>query len=319
MRRAQVSKRLALDSLTEELRYVEHMLATNPERTTAHIMWQNRFDAIRTEIDNLHTEASPYASVTLIFNGDPVIGSREIRLDFASRALQDYQELVTTIFADKLYELGKKGPVRGKAQSRLYIKEIVHGSMGFILDEVPSNQSGAFPTTLKESVDRLSSLVEIIAGGGADVFESTIQELNPRILSALKRWTRTLRDFRAETKIVDDERQVVLSLDAITDLSERLNEVEITEEVQQEVGSLIGLLPEAGTYEFQLAEEDRVLSGPVGEALREKFASDPTSVKQVLLQGAVAQFKVIRKSKGGTVEREQRVLEVIQTGEVLLP
>ncbi len=313
-----MSKRLALDALTEELGYVEHMLASSPERTTAHIMWQNRLDAIRSEIDSLQVEASPYASVALVFNGDPVIGSREIRLDFASRALQDYQELVTTIFADQLYELGKKGPVRGKAQSRLYIREIVHGSMGFILDEVPNSQSEAFPTTLKESVDKLSSLIEGIAESDVDSFESTIQDLNPRVLSALKRWTKTLKEFRAETRIVDETRQVVLNSEVITILADRLSEVDIAEEFQQEIGSLIGLLPEAGTYEFHLAETDRVLSGPVGEALREKFASDPASVKQVLLQSGVAQFRVIRKSKGGVVEREQRILEGIHTREDLL-
>jgi hypothetical protein len=77
----------------------------------------------------------------VIFDGNPVIGSGDIRLDFTADVLDRYQKLIAIVLASGIdADFPKRGPLPGAEQSRLFIRDIVHGSMGFILEEVAPAQ-----------------------------------------------------------------------------------------------------------------------------------------------------------------------------------
>jgi hypothetical protein len=65
-------------------------------------MWEQRKEALKKEIAGVENDVDNYASVALLFKGQPVKGSEEIRLDFAAKVLENYQSVVATLAASRL-------------------------------------------------------------------------------------------------------------------------------------------------------------------------------------------------------------------------
>ena len=95
---------LSIEALKADRRYVERQLAEvgdNPWATARH-MWQTRLAEIDAQIAALSASSSNYASVALIFDGNPVIGSGDIRLDFTTDALDSYQKIISLALARRM-------------------------------------------------------------------------------------------------------------------------------------------------------------------------------------------------------------------------
>ncbi len=84
---------LSLEALEMDRIYVQRQLAEVNDTPwgTAHIMWRNRLAEIEQKIAEAGLTRSNFASVAIIFDGDPVIGSSDIQLDFTADALDRYQ------------------------------------------------------------------------------------------------------------------------------------------------------------------------------------------------------------------------------------
>lgn len=88
---------LSIEALEADKRYLERQIeaaaaAENPWGT-ARLMWDNRLAAVNQRIAEVAGSASSYATVALIFDGNPVIGAGDIRLDFTTSALECYQKI----------------------------------------------------------------------------------------------------------------------------------------------------------------------------------------------------------------------------------
>src|ERR1700694_1182417 len=94
---------LTLETLRNDLAYVEEQLKHHGDpQDTVRLMWENRREALRDEIARIEETQDNFASVALLFNGEPVLGSEEIRLDFATRALEGYQSILTALFSERI-------------------------------------------------------------------------------------------------------------------------------------------------------------------------------------------------------------------------
>jgi len=299
-------KQLTRKSLAEDLAEVEAMLHARPDQgDTISMLWRNRVEALRQELATVDAAEGSTASVALIFDGLPVVGAEEIRVDFATKALEQYQALVSSIFADVLgADIGAKGRIPHAHQSKLYIRDIVHGSMGFVLDERAPAQPSMLETPLKNSVERATEILAALADPAR--FDQTVDELKPRIVDAVKAWTRTLRKFGAEMKVVADHSELKLDHKAIGDLDDRLNDVQIVEDPHTLAGVLNGVLPEHETFEFTPDEASIALSGTISEALAERYA---VAASEMVQRHGRADFLVVRTFRGGTLKKEQRILQ----------
>jgi hypothetical protein len=307
---------LSIETLEADRRYVERQLAeaNNNPWGTASVMWEARLAEINAQIAALAAVRSNSATVAVIFDGNPVIGSGDIRLDFTTEALDSYQKIVSLALASKIAEeLPQRGPLPGADQSRLFIRDLVRGSMGFILEELAPDQHAMLPTPLKEAVEGATELISALSTVSDDEFERTLGNAQPRLVSAVQKFAKVLYEAGASTRIVGDEQGVALSVDDVGRLSRRLSEVDVTEEMVAVDGVLLGVLPESREFELKPpGEEATAIKGTISEELALKYTADAAFKDRLLLKAVLAQIKVVRTSRNGRVVRERRVLEALE-------
>ena len=304
---------LSMEALEADRRYVERQIAEAGDSPwgTARLMWQSRLADIDQQIAALSAGRSNYASVAVIFDGNPVIGSGDIRLDFTTEALDSYQKVVALALASQNgVELSERGRLPAGDQARLFIRDLVRGSMGFILEELPGQQHEMLPTQLKEAVEDTTQLIANLSAASDAEFEATLAGTQPRLVAAVQKFAKVLFDAGASTRIVGDEQRLALSVDEVGRLSRRLGEVEVTEEVVPVDGVLLGFLPEARKFELKLLEG--TMEGAVSEDLAFKYTSDAAFKERLLLQPVRAQVKFVRTKRNGRLVKERRILEALE-------
>lgn len=304
---------LSMEALEADRRYVERQIAEAGDSPwgTARLMWQSRLADIDQQIAALSAGRSNYASVAVIFDGNPVIGSCDIRLDFTTEALDSYQKVVALALASQNgVELSERGRLPAGDQALLFIRDLVRGSMGFILEELPGQQHEMLPTQLKEAVEDTTQLIANLSAASDAEFEATLAGTQPRLVAAVQKFAKVLFDAGASTRIVGDEQRLALSVDEVGRLSRRLGEVEVTEEVVPVDGVLLGVLPEARKFELKLLEG--TMEGAVSEDLAFKYTSDAAFKERLLLQPVRAQVKFVRTKRNGRLVKERRILEALE-------
>ncbi|MFZ5691762.1 MAG: hypothetical protein ACOY5F_10965 [Pseudomonadota bacterium] len=303
-------KPLSLKALKSDLAFVEKQLSAHPDPfDTVRLMWDQRRKAIKGEIESLEAKPENHARVALLFSGNPVIGSQEIKLDFASKVLDSYQNIIASLASERAgLDLGARGKLPRTFASKLFIRDIVRGSVGFLVEEAEPSQLELVASPLKEAVDEASKVLGDLSAAESKKFDERIQELSPRTISAIKKLAKVLHDAGAETKIVDDDSELSLDDRGTASLYTRLNDVEYAERREELVGFLQGLLPEKRQYEFQV-HEGRMLYGPVSEEFDLRWLGDPHFARSVLFKRVQATFLVASVVRGGVTRREDRILE----------
>lgn len=312
---------LTLEALEADKYFVERELAQADSDPwgTARILWHNRLVAIQRQIAEVGTKRSNYASVALVFDGNPVIGTSNIRVDFSTDALMSYQKLVSARLAEKERDAAGKDaslPNRwrlpGARNTILFIRDLVRGSMGFILEELPE-QAEFLPTRLKDAVESTTELLGKLSKASDDEFQQTVSETEPRVVRAIQKFTEILFEAGASTRISGDEQRLSLSIGDVDRLSKRLKEVVISEEMETIDGVLQGLLPEKLEFEFKKSGENGVtLRGDVADDLARKYSLDPAFVENLLHKPGRARIKVIRTIRNSTMVKELRIMESLE-------
>ncbi|SFI43495.1 hypothetical protein SAMN05216304_102738 [Bosea sp. OK403] len=311
----------ALKILESDKQYVERQLADaqdDPWGTTL-AMWRSRLAEINRQIKTLAAASSSYASVALIFEGNPVISSTDIRVDFTTDALTTFQKLIAARLAEQERQaagdpgaLPKRGRLPGRRNSNLYIRDLVRGSMGFVLEE-RVEQAELLPTKLKAAVESTTELLDRLNSAGDDEFQRIVAESEPRVVQAIQKFTKVLFEAGASTRIAGDQNQLTMGISDVDRLSKRLNEVEITESVETVDGVLQGLLPEKLEFEFKVAgDEGPTIRGDVAEELANKYTLDPAFVERLLHKPGRARIKVVRTSRNGMQTKEQLIMEALE-------
>jgi hypothetical protein len=250
--------------------------------------------------------------VALLFEGGPVRGSEEIKLAFATKMLDQYQSFVGTMAAEKGGAMvAAKGQLPRAFASRLSIRDMLRGSVGFLLQEPSPEQGSLVPTMLKEAVEDATKALNDLANSEAEEFHARVDRLSLRAVNALKKIVKTLTEADAEIKIVGSDGEVDLDRAKIAGLNARLNDREVLESRETAAGMLLGILPDRRQYEFRVGEDGPVIYGPVSEDLDERYLASPDFAASILLKPVTAQFLVITRVRAGQTQTQQRVLERI--------
>jgi hypothetical protein len=306
---------LSLESLENDRKFVEHQRDKAPKDRwgTTKMMWDQRLSEINEKIEEIKSTPGSRASVALIFDGLPVIGQGDIRLDFSTEALSSYQRIISAALASQNDEaIGAKGKVKGESKSKLYIRDIVRGSMGFILEELSPAQSDMFNSPLKNAVEQATLLISDLSRGSNEEFSAKLEATSPRLLGALQKFTKVLRDAGATTKIVGDENRVTLGLEDVSRLAERFSDVVVSEEDAVFDGVLLGILPDAHEFELQLPDGQGTIKGAVTDNLAEKYINDQKFKEQLLLKPVKATIKFTRTFRNETLIKQQISLENLE-------
>lgn len=80
------------------------------------------------------------AKVSLLFSGNAVLGSKGIKIDFLSKVLKPFQELVKTETTKIKYGIvGKRGKTKDINDAELYLTALPTGSFGVQLTQLNKN------------------------------------------------------------------------------------------------------------------------------------------------------------------------------------
>ena len=245
---------LSKRELHDDLAYVEKQLSQYSDPyDTVRFMWELRRADLLGRLEEAAKAVDSHAEVALLFEGGPVVGSQEIRLQFATQLLDSYQTLVAIFAAEKAgAELKARGKLPKAFTSKLFIRDMLRGSVGFLLEEPPPPQASMLPTVLKDAVHEATASLRDLSAASSDSFQSRAETMSPRAMGAVKRISKTLAEAGAAARIVDDEEELSLTSERIATLQSRLNEVEVVELIEELDGVLLGILPDRRQYEFQV-------------------------------------------------------------------
>jgi len=112
-------KKLQLDVLKADLSTVEAMLESRSreEDPISFLQYRSRKTNLEREIAKIGSLLDNHAEIGIFFGGAPVQGSRGINADFAGKALDDIQTLISKRFTGKeIGPLKKTGPVPNAAK-----------------------------------------------------------------------------------------------------------------------------------------------------------------------------------------------------------
>ena len=262
-------KRLDLESLSADRAAVKTMLAALSDKDPiGRLSFEGRLAVIDDEIRRIDSSHERTGSVALLFSGTPVFGSRSIDADFATTVVRSFQDLVAKrIAAEEFGRLGSRGRIPERTASALSIRELVRGSVGFILEE--NSQNGQITDTpIKKAIDEVTAVIEQASAENADAFASTVETLDARLLVSLREFFKTLDDGGASVRIVENDRDAKLDATAVKRARDRVETTEV-EDMDDEIvtGELLGLLPDSRRFEMKLANTFELIKGTVAAGL----------------------------------------------------
>lgn len=266
-------KQLELESLSADREAVKALLAALSDKDPiGRLSFEGRLVAIESEIRQLDASHETTGSVALLFAGDPVFGSRSIDAEFATTIVKSFQDMVAKrISSEEFGRLGTRGRIPERTASALAIKELVRGSVGFILEESTRNEH-LTDTPIKKAIDEVTLVIEQASAENSYAFESTIENLDPRLLVSLREFFRALDDGGASVRIVEDERDANLDANAVRRGRERVETTEVEDlEGETVTGEILGLLLDSRRFEMRLSESGEIIKGTVAAGLAVKW------------------------------------------------
>lgn len=257
--------------ITAELSGIEQLLRSLPEEDAlGRMSLDSRRQQLLEQLESLGAERNTLASTALFFGGKPVIGSRGIQAEFASRVLDDYRDSVINMWASAGGEVASRGPVADQDSARLHVTELLHGSVGFLIEEIDLKALPLFPSPLKQAADAIDDLIVSVAKESDEDFEKGLDQLHPRVFRAVERLIKNLHQAEATIRVVDESHDEALTSQDVDKAYVRLEATSIEEEQFTEDGLLIGLLPYGERFEFR-RQGGQLITGKVSPSLSEMY------------------------------------------------
>ena len=302
---------LTLNRLRDDLANIDLQLSKAEVPFTLRAMLQARKKDLEASII-LEGEADrAVATVALMWGGGAGVGGAGLGVGFLSKALDRFQVFVSNIYAEMIADrVAERGPIRGRDQSRLFIQDVVHGSMGFVLSEEPKEQAEAFSTGMNQALSRALVVIDKSASANADDFERVIDETSPRSIASLTRLTDVFRGSKATVRFASDEIDRQLTSSDVERMFVRLHDVAQVEEPAFISGELRGIFPERAEYEF-VGLDGSISHGRVQPDLIERYLSEPGFRETFIAKRVVAQFRCTTVRRAGQPDRSDYLLEAI--------
>nr|WP_315214132.1 hypothetical protein [uncultured Duganella sp.] len=293
-------KKLQLDALKADLAAVNDLLTSRSraEDPIGFLQYSSRKNSIEREIASIGSAMDNHAELGIFFGGGPVQGSRGINADFAGKALEDIQTLISKHFSGKeIGPLKKTGPLPLNDYSQMLVTDVVRGSFGFVLSEA-GDTIEMIGTPLKDVVDEVSDILSRIGANDEEIFDEAAAQLDERILVTMKQLFQRLDEHGATMRVVQGDRDFLLNRDAVALARSRVKELEISETVVEHTGRLF-MLPDSRRFDLYLNEDGQqvVIKGPVGASVVKQLSGqleldeDPIDVTLVSSQPWLVELK----------------------------
>lgn len=259
-------------SLSSEIAQIEALLRRLPaEDALGRLGLSSRRDELSAELALLHEGTDTLASTALYFGGRPVIGSSAIRADFAAEVISGFKDLVVKVWAtSNSTEIAARGPIHKQGELELHLTELLHGSMGFLIEEVDVKGEPLFDSPTKQAADKAALLLADIADVEDEKFQKSIETIHPRVFQSALSLFGNLHRAEATVRVVNHSQDVALDRVSVDRAYVRLEETNVDEHEEAVEGQLIGLIPYGGRFEFQ-PRTGGLMRGKVAPTMSESF------------------------------------------------
>ncbi len=286
--------KLEREYLAAQLASIEELLSTISQNNPAsRIGLEERRDELVLALSCLDTQSQNLASVALYFGGKPVFGSRAIEAEFAANVISTYQELVTKVWNEGAVHSNAKA---SKEHSHLHVTNVVHGSFGFVLEEIDINGEPLFRSALKEAMEKASELILGLADQDEEAFEDVAATMNVPVLTAMRNFYRVIHTNNAVFRLVEGNHDIAFDAAAIARGFDRAEHTTTEEEEFTSDGELLGVIPIGRRFEFKRMDNGIIISGKIGLLFSQEYL-DRISKEQLAgrLWRGIFQKREVRK------------------------
>ncbi|GGY91790.1 hypothetical protein GCM10011614_03120 [Novosphingobium colocasiae] len=167
-----------------------------------------------------------------------------------------------------------------------------------------------FDTSLRDAVTAISQIIHDFSDPSDAIFEKAIDDIDSRTFLSVKYFIELLRNEGAKFKLVEDNNEIELDEAKVERAYQRVERTEVTESEDQIAGTLVGVMPVARRFEFNLGGTEEIISGPIDARLSADFLERIENDEQFIGRAWRASVRVrnVRRPDG----REK--IEYILTG-----
>jgi hypothetical protein len=305
--------RQRLEAEAESLRQL--IQVSNPANVLGRMSMEGRLRSILAELNRMERQLGTRAEVSLVFNGRPVAGSAAIEASFGSKAIDAFQRTVATAFAVQASDgqVGQRGPTISSEMAALHITGVVHGSFGFVLEEIDPKGDQWTDSALKAAADATVRLLERVSATDEQDAEAALEEVNDRLFVNVRDFVKLVHDNQATLTIAERDRSLDLSGPALERAYERVANAIIEDEELTLQGVLQGVLPGARRFEFRGGGFD--IKGKVARDISAEYLrsleSDPMVGHEVT---AIFRKRTVRDTTSAVRETYTLVRVIPETG-----
>jgi hypothetical protein len=261
------------EQLVAQLAAVNAMLVSLPTHDyLGRIGFEARRQELQEQIAALGDIVERRAQVALYFGGGPVIGSQGVQATFGTNVMYTFQDLISKVWSTlgTGTPLQQMGPIRDKEASQLHITNVLHGSFGFLLEELDPHGEPMFETPLNRAADWVTNYILSFASEDDDSFSELIQTLNPRVFQSLRVFFNFIHKDNATFRIVEGDVDRKFDRQDIERAWRRAEESNIADEQILVEGRLLGIIPMRRRFELQTAD-GTVVEGKVAEGFSNTY------------------------------------------------
>ncbi len=253
-----------------------------------------RLRSVEQRLAALEADTRLPARVKLTFRGKPVVDSHGIFAEFATAATKAFTDTVVMLAAGMSGPLAGVGRIPNREHNQLLITSTAVGSFGFELEEYREQT----PLLEEESVVALAlaQTQALLAGtaGSDDELTEVVAGADPRVINAARSFLETMASNEAVCTLdYGGHRFAFHDVAEVKRGVERLSQENVHEETQRLTGEFQGVLPKRRTFEFKLADEDRVIIGKVGAGIE-----NPDVLNRHLHQTTTIELVATRLGRG---------------------
>ena len=265
--------KLDRDQVAAELAALDGLLESLPPNDyLGRVGLEARRDQICQEFDQLVGRVDRRAKIALYFGGDPVIGSLGVQAGFGTKVVGGFQDLLSKVWgSSEGGQLLPMGPIKDRAASQLHITSLVHGSFGFLLEELDQEGEPMFETPLSKAADQVAEYIVSFAGENEATFSAVIDDLNPRVFQSMRDFFGYIHKANATFRLVEGSHDEKLDHLAIERAWNRAEASNVDEERIQLQGKLLGVIPVRRRFEFEADGSPTIIEGRVGEKFGQSY------------------------------------------------
>jgi hypothetical protein len=301
-----MTAKLDRDQLTGELAALDSLLASvRPNDLLGRIGLESRRREVATKLEDLAAITENVAKVAIFFGGEPVVGSTGIEAGFGTKVVGTFQEMLSKVWGSvEGGSLQATGPIKDKEASQLHITNLVHGSFGFLLEEIDDGTEPMFETPLKMAADRVIEYIAAFADDNEVGFSRAIEDMNPRVFQSIQDFFGYIYKGNATFRLVEGERDQKFDRGAVERAWLRAEASKVDEERMTATGKLLGIIPIGRRFEFEIDGAQKFTTGQIGEKFGQTYL-ERMSIQQFAGRRWRAMFnkKTIEKAGRLPVER----------------